>query len=341
MTLFRAVSSLAIALSLTAFAFGDEKPAAPALEVNKIWDAAPHNAFTDLIRFKDQWYLTFREGSKHVSPDGKVRILQSNDAKTWHSVALLSSSDQDVRECKLSLTPDNRLMLSGAMHNLTPGLPSHYSYVWFSSDGTHWSQRTKVIDDSVWLWRVVWHEGTAYGLGYSCDPKNTFLRLYTSADGIAWKTLVPAVYSDGFPNESAALFLKDGRMLILLRRDGGNTHGQLGISSPPYTPWEWKDLGQRIGSPDLVQLPDGRIVAPVRLLNPMRTSLCWLDPARGTLTEFLKLPSGGDGGYPGAVLRNGTLYVSYYSSHQQHQSCIYLAKVQLEPADSRPAEPSH
>jgi len=35
------------------------------VEVKKIWDKAPHNAFTDLTRFKDQWYLAFREAASH------------------------------------------------------------------------------------------------------------------------------------------------------------------------------------------------------------------------------------------------------------------------------------
>ncbi len=29
--------------------------------VEKIWAKAPHSAFTDLIRFNNAWYCTFRE----------------------------------------------------------------------------------------------------------------------------------------------------------------------------------------------------------------------------------------------------------------------------------------
>ena len=41
--------------------------------------------------------------------------------------------------------------------------------------------------------------------------------------------------------------------------------GLLGVSKPPYTTWEWKDLGVRIGGPDFRVLSDGRIIAAVRL----------------------------------------------------------------------------
>jgi len=113
----------------------------------------------------------------------------------------------------------------------------------------------------------------------------------------------------------------------------------LGRSRPPYTEWTWTDLGQRIGSPNLLILPDGRLLAPMRLLNPMRTSLCWINP-QGSITEFLKLPSGGDGGYTGAVLEEGVLWVSYYSSHENHKSSVYLAKIQVKLSNSSPAADS-
>ena len=59
-----------------------------------------------------------------------------------------------------------------------------------------------------------------------------------------------------------------------------------------------------------------------------RTSLAWLDAERGKLTEFLKLPSGGDTSYPGLVEHDSLLWVSYYSSHEGKTS-IYLARVKL------------
>ena len=37
------------------------------IEVSRIWDKAPHNAFTDLILFRNRWYCVFREGKGHVS----------------------------------------------------------------------------------------------------------------------------------------------------------------------------------------------------------------------------------------------------------------------------------
>ena len=96
-----------------AFACADE-PSAELVEVTRIWDKAPHNAFTDLVRFRDRWYCVFREGKGHVSPDGALRVISSADGKTWESAALITSDDSDLRDAKITITPDGQLMLSGA-----------------------------------------------------------------------------------------------------------------------------------------------------------------------------------------------------------------------------------
>jgi hypothetical protein len=77
-------------------------------------------------------------------------------------------------------------------------------------------------------------------------------------------------------------------------------------------------------------LPDERLLAGVRLYDGgTRTSLCWIDPDAGELEEALRLPSGGDTSYPGMVLHEGQLWVSYYSSHEE-KTAIYLARVSVK-----------
>ena len=47
-----------------------------------------------------------------------------------------------------------------------------------------------------------------------------------------------------------------------------------------------------------------------------------------TYDPALTLPSGGDNSYPGLVWHEGTLWMSYYSSHEAKTS-IYLAEIAL------------
>lgn len=303
-------------------------PAATLVEVRKIWDAAPHNAFTDLTRFKGRWYCVFREGKAHVSPDGALRVITSKEGQNWTSAALITSTNSDLRDAKITITPDKNLMLNGAGALHQPAQYKHQSLVWFSKDGQNWSDSVTIGDPNMWLWRTTWHRKIAYSIGYDTTAEK-FIRLYTSRDGRQFETLVPTLFDEGYPNETSLVFLPDETCLCLLRRDGQSASGKLGIAKPPYTAWEWKDLGVKIGGPHMLRLRDGRIVAAVRLYDgQVRTSLMWLEPKAGQLTEFLKLPSGGDSSYPGLVWHNGLLWISYYSSHEGKTS-IYLAKVKL------------
>lgn len=308
------------------------------VRVQKIWDEAPHNAFTDLVRFEGKWFCVFREGSGHVSPDGALRVIVSQDGHEWKSAARITSDRADLRDAKLSVTPTGQLMLSGAAALHDRSEHTHQSLTWFSDDGVHWSEPHEVGDPDVWLWRVNWHNDTAYGLGYSTGGSDDrFVRLYRSGDGKQFDTVVDRLFDTGYPNESSLVFLDDGTCYCLLRRDGGTKTGQLGIAHPPYREWTWKDLGVRIGGPDMIRLPDGRLLAAVRLYDGgARTSLCWIDPSSGTLSEFLELPSGGDTSYAGLVWHEDRLWVSYYATHEPEESeaktSIYLAEVAIAPA---------
>ena len=302
--------------------------AGQAVEAHKIWDSAPHNAFTDLLRFKDQWLCVFREGSDHVSPDGAIRVIASSDGTTWTPLARLTSPTADLRDPKITITPSGLLMLTaaGALHQ--PAKHHHQTYAWFSKDGRDWCQPYQIGDPDMWLWRVTWHRGTAYSLAYSTTTKG-LVRLYKSTDGRRFETLADDLFPDGYPNEASLAFQDDGTCLALLRRDEGTATAMLGLSKPPYNRWQWKDLGVRIGGPHMIVLPDGRIVAAGRRYDrTVRTSLMWLDPNKGKLEEFIALPSGGDTSYPGLAVHNGVLWVSYYSSHEGRTS-IYLTKVRL------------
>lgn len=307
-----------------AFLLASVLAAEPSLiEVRKIWDAAPHNAFTDLIRYKGEFFCVFREGSAHVSPDGKLRVLVSKNGLDWTSAALLADAKGDLRDAKITVTPDNRLMLSGASALHQPAAATHQSYVWFSKNGRSWSEAQAVGDPNYWLWRITWNKKMAYGFGYNRKA----LRFYGSSDGVKFETVADEPAPRDYPNEHAMHFRKDGTAVALLRRDPGN--GLAGTSKSPYKDWEWRDLGMRIGGPQILALPDGRYVAAVRLHTPkVRTALAWFDPDAAKLTEFLSLPSGGDTSYPGLVWHDKTLWVSYYSSHEGKTS-IYLARVKL------------
>ena len=173
---------------------------------------------------------------------------------------------------------------------------------------------------------MTWHQGVAYTVAYSWRPP-TSLRLYTSRAGRTFQPLEVALPAEDSPNETSLAFCENSTMYALVRREAGSGTALFGEAPPPYAEWTWQDTGVALGGPDLLRLPDGRLIAAGRVEGP-HTALLWADPNSGQLTEFLSLPSGGDCGYPGLVYNEGLLWVSYYSSHEG-QASIYLAKVQL------------
>jgi hypothetical protein len=103
-----------------------------------IWDQGKHNAFTDLVRFNDRWSCAFREGTGHGSNDGEIRVITSTDGDRWESAALLKTPDParpDLRDAKLAVTPDGKLMLVAAGRDVK--LYNYLTYTWFSDDGAY------------------------------------------------------------------------------------------------------------------------------------------------------------------------------------------------------------
>jgi hypothetical protein len=323
-------------LSLLIAAFGIPETVAaqsrPAevLGVQKIWEAAPHNAFTDLIWHEGRFWCVFREGARHVSPDGALRVLSSQDGKSWSSAALIKRTDADLRDAKITVAPGGELMLcgAGALHEPINGA-THQSYIWYSKDGRDWGESIPVGDPGYWLWRVTWHAGTAYAVGYATGGKRS-TRLYQSRDGRHFEVLVPELFAEGYPNESSLLFQADGTALCLMRRDDKESPAaMLGSAATPYTDWTFRSLGTQIGGPQLLKLADGRIVVGGRdYVGKAKTNLWLLDTKAPGVTAIATLPSGGDTSYPGLVERDGLLWVSYYSTHEGKTS-IYLARVRL------------
>ena len=323
---------------------GDSPAAKPSVvSVEKIWDAGKHNAFTDLIRWRDKWYCTFRESDAHVGGDGKLRVLESTDGKTWESVALVTETGIDLRDPKLSITPDGRLMIvAGGSVYEGKALKGRQPRVTFSTDAREWSAPRRVLTEGEWLWRVTWHDGKCYGISYAASARKTEpadggteppgpadwkLKLVVSDDGVKY-TVITHLDVPGHPNETTLRFLPGGKMVALVRREGGNRFGWIGSSDAPYTTWAWHETTHRIGGPNFIRLPDGTLIAGGRSYPGGAKMALARMTADGDYTPVLTLPSGGDTSYPGLVWHDGLLWVSYYSSHEGKTS-IYLAKVKV------------
>lgn len=304
------------------------------VSVKKIWDAGHHNAFTDLIRFQDRFYCVFREADEHVGGDGVIRVLVSDDGDQWTSAAGLTEKGVDLRDPKLSITPDGRLMIvmGGSLYNGTKTLMGRRPRVSFSTNGTEWTVPKVILEEGDWLWRVTWNDGVGYGVSYRTQTKSTdtsadwLIALHSTTDGISYKKVTDLEVPNR-PNETTLRFMPDGEMLALVRRENGNRRGWIGTSRPPYKDWKWNETEHRLGGPDFIRLPNGELWAGTRIYpGGAKTVLARM--TRDSITPVLTLPSRGDTSYPGFVWHHDLLWMSYYSSHEGKTS-IYLAKIKL------------
>jgi hypothetical protein len=278
----------------------------------------------------------FREAPAHAGgvKDSRIRLITSTDGETWQSAGTLQDERGDIRDAKFGLMPDGRLMVLTAIQRFDTSQQKHQSLVWFTEDLETYDGPYDVGDPDLWTWGITFHEGTGYSIGYrTVEPR--FARLYKTDNGKTFETLVEDLKIENrYPNESVIVFGEDDTAYCLLRCSGP---AQIGTAKPPYTDWTFKELGAAVGGPEMIQLEDGRLLGGGRLYDgQVRTSLFWVDPESAEISETLKLPSGGDTSYPGMVVHDGLLHVSYYASHEG-KSSIYFAKVKLPESDS--AEP--
>ena len=305
--------------------------------VRCIWEKAPHSAFTDLLQVDGELYCTFREGEHHVhGADGTIRVLHQLDDGSFESIARIAEDGVDLRDPKLSLTPDGRIMLLyGGSFYKDRVLQKRECRVAFSNhEKTSFdAPKAVLIDEQIrsstdWLWRVTWHDGIGYGVVYqpTSDPGVSRVHLVETSDGVHYQ-LLKTLPLDGGPNETTLRFTDTGRMVGLFRREGPGATAAIGNADPPYLDWNFAPLPIRLGGPELMQLPDQTWLAAGRDYSPEGTrTVVGRVGLDGSWQPLHILPSGGDTSYPGMVCDGNRVVISYYSSHQGN-SAIYLADI--------------
>jgi hypothetical protein len=323
--------------------------------VQQVYNDGNHNAFTDLIRFRERFYLTFRS-----CPDGhmlyetsRILVLASDDGEAWELMHAFSVPQRDVRDPHFLLFRDRLSVLSGTW--LVPEDPDkrhlndHQGYAVWTDDGREWhGPRLLLGTHSHYIWRAAAYGDTAYLCGRRIRPDVRGVTpeqvlgddhelvqsaMLASKDGFSWQEA--ALFQPEYGNETAFLFDADGTVLGIGRGRGHERPAQVLRSSPPYTTWQRRFLDRELGGPLLARWGSHYIVGGrARPANgEARTVLFWLIDDQ--LVEAAQLLSGGDTSYPGFVaLSSERALLSYYSSHEGSgthlaPSAIYLARLSL------------
>jgi hypothetical protein len=313
------------------------------LDIKRVWDKAPHNAFTDLGVFKGKLFIVFREGDGHIpnadnTGNGKIRIISSTDGDFWESAGLIELNGVDLRDPKISITPKNRILIvmGGSVYDKgeLKSISTYYSLA--DPDGKKFSTPEPVVLDPQigadfnWLWRVTWYDKTGYGVVYQShvdgDPGKTKAFLMKTDKGNEFE-LITELKIDGNPNEATVRFLSGAEMMIIARRGSDDKLGMIGTSKAPYTDWTWNKLDIELGGPNFDLIPINKVILGTRVTGPDGPYTALLMGKKNEpFVEVMKMASGGDTGYPGIYSIAGFVWMSYYSSHEG-KSSIYYARI--------------
>lgn len=323
-------------------------PSIRVLSVRQLYDDGNHNAFTDICRFGDRLYLTFRS-----CPDGhmlftssSIVVMSSDDGTEWEPVHTFNVANRDVRDPHFLVFSGKLFVYTGAWwvnpgDSLDRDVNDHLGFCAWSEDGVHW-HGPRMLDGTHghYIWRAATHGGKAYLNGRRIRNFEVLERrdeppewmeswLLHSTDGFAWTPL--SLIQPAYGDETALLFDKHQELLALAR--AGGRPAQLCRSRSPYTDWNCTNLDRHIGGPLLTRWGEHILVGGRKHTDDGPVTALY-ELVGTELEEIAVLPSGGDNSYPGFVeLGPERALLSYYSSHEGSgtglaPSSIYLATLE-------------
>ena len=168
-----ALTAAAVLLTVIPALRAADPPKVRIESVRRVFHNGEHNAFTDLIRFKGRYYLTFRScpDGHMVFPTSSIIVLSSEDGRDWKQVNRFSVPKRDVRDPHFLAYDDKLFVYSGTWDcggtmeqrretNMLLG------YGAWSEDGEEW-QGPAMLEGTYghYVWRAASHGGKAYLCG--------------------------------------------------------------------------------------------------------------------------------------------------------------------------------
>jgi len=319
-------------------------PQVQVTNVRQVFDNGEHNAFTDLIRWRDRFWLTFRS-----CPDGhmvfstsSIIVLSSADTKTWQQEHRFSVPLRDTRDPHFLAFQDKLFVYTGTWYSGEGELPrdeydlnKHLGYAVWTSDGKSW-EGPRQLEGT--YGHYVWRAAVYGDKTYLCGRRNRDYAqvkgerdivqsaMLESDDGLIWR--YHSLFQETNGDETAFAFEQNGDLIAVSRR--GSAKAELVKASPHYTEMTRKDLSEYVGGPLLARWGDRWLVGGRRNTDAgPKTVLYWL--VDDSLHPFAELPSAGDNSYPGFVeISPSQAVVSWYSSHEKNAAgatitAIYMA----------------
>jgi hypothetical protein len=301
-----------------------------------------NNAFTDLTFFNNQFFLVFREADTHAyGKDGVIKLFNSLDGIKWTLIKEFTVSGMDLRDPKFSTNKNTlTLYIHGSKYE-NKKLLEFRDYISQYSESDGWlglspvfldnltPNTLKILGNEAWPWRVTWHNNKAYTVAYNGAD---IFDLYKSDDGIFFKNQKKFIKFDNQPSEATLRVSKQGEFFVLARRNSGSAI--VGRSNDSGESWQW--FGEipfsNFRGPNFLLTDKNQIIFSGAVYGSVYLGL--YDINSNTSKELLKIPSYGEGSYPGMVIKDAVLWLSYYTSYENTTgTSIYVSKINLKKLD--------
>lgn len=343
--------------------------------IRKIYSDGRHSAFTDIETWKGHYYVAFRNAGSHARPGdyGDVLVIRSSDLESWDICARLSAGDDhDDRDPHLLDLGDE---LCVSFFSAFPKRPGELLYeagggrhhvqacASFTSDGTSWSTPQTVKDEC-----AVWQVERFGTICYASFGSRGDFAIGRSLDGRNWEEVSRVQFPIQQTVEAGIWITEEEKMQLIVRMNKNEDMAYLAESKPPYQDWKLTELNYTVHCPVFRPVGDELWVAGRAFTEQLPPSMLPPEPSPEKiesltrrdarlaktpqdwhtaiwklvgdhLEPILVLPSRGDCGYPGLVIKEDRVLMSYYSQHDvdegpkpkpgEYASEIYLAEIEL------------
>ncbi|HRR95162.1 MAG TPA: hypothetical protein P5150_00295 [Candidatus Ratteibacteria bacterium] len=302
-------------------------------EIKCIWWDGYHNAFTDIIKYKESYFVCFRHATEHgLKGQGEIYVLKSNNLENWELITKFPPL-KDSRDPKFFIFEEKLGVLFFAYPDINT-TQIRDGYISYSDDGENFSPVIKISKDNLCFWRIRNYKEKLYATAYKGGEKeeNWGSYLFVSDDGENFNK-VSTILEGEYANETDLLFEGD-ICYAIVRRENLQTPA-LCISKYPFDKWESYNLNKIIQGPCIFKFK-GEIYIAGRVNTLTKTGILKLDLERKRVKDEIILPSEGDTSYCGVVVENNKFYLSYYSQHEiekreskvgENAAGIYIAEI--------------
>ncbi len=343
--------------------------------IDKIYSDGRHSAFTDMELWKGQYYVSFRNSGGHARPNdyGDIVVIRSKDLSAWEVCARLSVGEKhDDRDPHLLDLGDelgvyffsaSAKQPGGVLYSSSDDPRRVEAYASFTSDGSSWSAPQRIRQEEGAVWQIERFGEVCFA---SFTGKAGF-SIGRSADGREWEEGTPMEFPVPHTVEAGIWVGPDEQISLVVRMSRNEDMGYLARSEPPYSDWTFTELNYTVHCPVIRTVGDELWVAGKTITaqfpssveippEPSQEKIASLTRQDERLAKtpqdwhaalwrlvgnrlepVLVLPSRGDCGYPGLVVEEDRVLMSYYSQHDvdegptprpgEHASEIYLAQI--------------